>query len=72
MNAKQFLETNQDIAERIETAARERMFPDRNQKPQPAPKENAAKTPEVTDEAVKPPAPKVAAKTDATAEEGLF
>jgi len=71
-NAKQFLETNPDIGDHIEAAARERMFPDRNQEAQSPPEQKTVPVPEVEDPATKPAVPKVAAKGEAAGEEELF
>ncbi len=71
-NAKQFLETNPDIGDQIEAAARERMFPDRNQEAQSPPEQKTVPVPEVEDPATKPVVPKVAAKGEAVGEEELF
>lgn len=71
-NAKQFLETNPDIGDQIEAAARERMFPDRNPEAQSPPEQKTVPVPEVEDPATKPAVRKVAAKGEAAGEEELF
>jgi len=63
-NAKQFLETNTEIAETIEAAVRKRMFPE------PAPRETAASSPSSSEAPKTPPkAASGAAGTEAKSDE---
>jgi len=71
-NAKQFLETNADIADQIEAVLRERMFPEHGQKPGDAPKAKTAAPPTEKTPTAKPVAPNDAEKDGAPTEDGLF
>ncbi|MEE8440081.1 MAG: recombinase RecA [Spirochaetia bacterium] len=71
-NAKQFLETNQDVAIQIEAAARRLMFPERDRKAQAASERKTATAP-ATDAASDVAAPAtVTPKSETAAEDELF
>ncbi|MCK4514413.1 MAG: recombinase RecA, partial [Spirochaetaceae bacterium] len=71
-NAKQFLETNQDIADQLETVLRERMFPKPDQQHAAASKQDTAQAPAEKPAGEEPAAAKEVAKGQAGGEDKLF
>ncbi len=71
-NAKQFLETNQDIADKIEALLRERMFPNRNEQPDATAKQKTVQAPAEKPAGQEHAAPEVAVKGPADGGDKLF